>query len=1181
MIRFLFFLALVLFLPFHYSQGQNKINQYEYWFDSNFNGRITHSSFPAVSDFLLSENVDANGLEKGLHTFNIRFRDDSSRYSSTISQTFLHVPRGITGYEYWFDGDFVGRVQTNMPLSQELVINPSIDASGLDKGIHTFNVRFTGPGQQFSSTTSQYFLHVPRGIAGYEYWFDQAYAAKIAVNQSAASEIQILSSVDASGLKPGIHTFNLRVLGNGSNTSSTITQYFLHVPRGLEAYEYWFDQNVGAKVSVNLGNQASLTVSQQINVDVLSPGVHQFHFRAKSTGGQWSSLHSSFFLKLGNSVQGKVITGYRYRFNNLPWTNIELAQPQQVQVLNLTDQINTLALDTGFHTLYIQVKDASSLWSTQFQRRFRRMGRPKVFRYTPNQGGNNGDVKITLHGDGFVSGSSFILFQGADTIRPLDSTTVYFEGIRISSSFNLRGKPLSVYHIGVIIPNDTFFVIQNAFQIVPGILADLSPSISGPGVVRLGNTHLYNFTFTNVGNVNANFTPLWIAIPREFSEELKFQPVKPNLGSLNDSIRDYYETDTLFGNPGRYRVYLFLAPLVGPKESISLTFSMRPGLTSNQIKAWAGTPFFRSPMNPDVFDCVAGIGDIIWDAAQIFPAVSLMNCAYGTLSPGLKTAAKALATGENPSQGEVFGMMGWTVWGMTQCALDELNLGKKVEKYYNTINNAIRYYGYGETIAKCEDAFFPKKVPAAKVVRTVFAFDPNEKYGPVSADSLLNSVNKVSRFNYLIKFENVPTATAAAEAVVVVDTLNPAMFDLASFKFEEFSIGNTMYKLVGEGDRVSAEVDLRKNNINAYVRLNAEINRVNGIIRWTFRTLDPISLEITTDPELGFLPPNTVAPVGEGSVSFSVALHKNIRHGDVVANRALIYFDLNAPISTRLYVNKIDTIPPSAGIQELPTYSSSTSIPITWAGADVGSGIQSYYVYYKEGQGSWRPLVYDTKLNYLEFTGQVDSVYSFQVLGLDKANNLESMGASEASVLFTEMPLHIDLGGFSARAIRNRTSILEWNTLSEVNSSHFVLQRSSDGILFENIAQISAKGVGSYGYEDLDPLLGKNYYRLKMVDIDGKYIFSKVRVVDFSRPLEFTVFPNPASNQVTIKWDSKSQSMVEIQIISSLGHVVLSKSLENSDGSILLNTSTFTSGLYRIIVRDEGEIKSKSLIIRQ
>lgn len=94
---------------------------------------------------------------------------------------------------------------------------------------------------------------------------------------------------------------------------------------------------------------------------------------------------------------------------------------------------------------------------------------------------------------------------------------------------------------------------------------------------------------------------------------------------------------------------------------------------------------------------------------------------------------------------------------------------------------------------------------------------------------------------------------------------------------------------------------------------------------------------------------------------------------------------------------------------------------------------------------------------------------------------------------------------------------LKWATTMEENFQKFTVQRSSDGLEFENLADVSGKGFNiydiesKYSFRDNHPLIGYNYYRLKAIDLDDSFAYFGVKAVRLSAQKTMAVFPNPAS----------------------------------------------------------------------
>jgi len=100
--------------------------------------------------------------------------------------------------------------------------------------------------------------------------------------------------------------------------------------------------------------------------------------------------------------------------------------------------------------------------------------------------------------------------------------------------------------------------------------------------------------------------------------------------------------------------------------------------------------------------------------------------------------------------------------------------------------------------------------------------------------------------------------------------------------------------------------------------------------------------------------------------------------------------------------------------------------------------------------------------------------------------------------------------------LRSEVIELKWATIMEENFQKFIVQRSANGIEFEQIGELPGKGFNihdiesKYFFEDKAPLIGFNYYRLKAIDLDNTYEYFRVKVIKWSAPKSLSVFPNPS-----------------------------------------------------------------------
>ncbi|WP_113662293.1 T9SS-dependent choice-of-anchor J family protein [Pedobacter nanyangensis] len=119
--------------------------------------------------------------------------------------------------------------------------------------------------------------------------------------------------------------------------------------------------------------------------------------------------------------------------------------------------------------------------------------------------------------------------------------------------------------------------------------------------------------------------------------------------------------------------------------------------------------------------------------------------------------------------------------------------------------------------------------------------------------------------------------------------------------------------------------------------------------------------------------------------------------------------------------------------------------------------------------------------------------------------------------------------GYFVPSINGHVVTLKWETKSETDNSHFVVERSLDGKIFAEVAEQQSKGAQGGIYQDIDqnPVQGLNYYRIKQVDRDGQYSWSEVKSVRFlgGNQTAFLVYPNPVKNNISLNYSSNSNQL--------------------------------------------------------
>ncbi len=214
-----------------------------------------------------------------------------------------------------------------------------------------------------------------------------------------------------------------------------------------------------------------------------------------------------------------------------------------------------------------------------------------------------------------------------------------------------------------------------------------------------------------------------------------------------------------------------------------------------------------------------------------------------------------------------------------------------------------------------------------------------------------------------------------------------------------------------------------------------------------------------------------------------------------------------------------------------------------------------------------------TPPRYNPFGGKIDELRVYN----------RALTAGEIAIL-APYSLPLDLGDFSA--VKKTSGIqLNWHTLSEQNTSHFEIERSLDGIGFTSIGSVNAAGNSSttqnYSYTDVQAPAKTVFYRLKMVDLDQTFRYSKVVAVKNSAVLiAIELFPNPATDIVQVQIPSEQKQITSISITDAAGKQVHTQSVQLNEGinAVSIPVTHFIKGTYYLIVEIEGEKRTRSFI---
>jgi hypothetical protein len=271
------------------------------------------------------------------------------------------------------------------------------------------------------------------------------------------------------------------------------------------------------------------------------------------------------------------------------------------------------------------------------------------------------------------------------------------------------------------------------------------------------------------------------------------------------------------------------------------------------------------------------------------------------------------------------------------------------------------------------------------------SFDPNDIIGPAGfGDDRFVQSNLT--FPYTIRFENLDTATAAAQEVFIDQQLSSDL-DWTTFEFGSFGWSGETFDVPRGRSQFDIRID-KVDTLGLYIDVSASLDQTTGHVSWVFTSIDPATGDLTADVLAGFLPPNQTSPEGEGFVEYYIRPKATIADNTTIAAEARIVFDLNAPIDTPVYTNTIDDSAPSSSVNALPTWSPA-NFEVSWSSDDgAGSGAQTFDVFFSRNGGPFELWLDDTPETSGTFQGMSAGTYAFYSVATDGVGLQEPVPAT-------------------------------------------------------------------------------------------------------------------------------------------------------------------------------------------
>jgi hypothetical protein len=639
----------------------------------------------------------------------------------------------------------------------------------------------------------------------------------------------------------------------------------------------------------------------------------------------------------------------------------------------------------------------------------------------------NAVVTLQLRGSIIATGTNLSIANGA-----------------VTTTFDLTAVPPGVYDVVILNPDGTVITIPQGFTVGTTGASQPTIDIVGRMDLRAGQQQYYYIVIGNQGNEDAELVHFHVEFPAYFGFTLgvplgTIQPTSP----LPAGTVPYDESLAPPGqlmDDGNMGVDLYL-----PYLAAGATYSIPFEFLVPDVSQYAHVPFtITAQIDPDGFLPVAPTTFTSNLRSENARHSSARPEIAGGLTPAQITCLQKLALtllilipafgglAKNAAivaAGTAAGLMGSVLQFDNPLAIQPVNMSQII---WDVVAGALALAGIAwpgllilsavvsilshldQLIAafkSCQMAFPPppQALPPAKTKtkpnsrrykskpgQTITSGDPNDKSGPVGA-AAAQYIQPRLALPYGVFFENDATASAPAQTVTVTDQLDPTKVDLTTFSFGPVYIANQIFTPEPGSQGFTGQIDLRPAN-DIIASFTGTLAPATGLLQWTFTSLDPTTGQPTTNPNAGFLPPNTpsASPNGDGAVSFSVKAESGLATGTAITNQATVVFDQNAPILTPVWTNTIDQEAPVSKMTALPT-TQPALFNLAWSGTDVGSGIAQYNIYVSDNGGPfqlWQPesATLDT------YSGTLGHTYGFYSIAEDAAGNFEGpKTAAEAS----------------------------------------------------------------------------------------------------------------------------------------------------------------------------------------
>jgi len=923
----------------------------DYWFDNDYSTLRAVTNGNGSNDFQIE--ADASSLSEGLHSINIQalgfsnaitgfskvknedYSDELSQKltelygqeiqveiedvvvnterqnlrSVPVSRYFVKAAQSTTA-RCWFDDDMTTLETVN--TGEALML----DVTNVADGFHWLNVQAVGKNGGVSAAHAYPFVKIPQvaGVAELTCLCmidDQLYRQEKVANDNGV----VAWTVDVASLPQGFHRIFVQVVTPTGAASTLYRGFFCRETTKTEFGEmkcvYAID---GGNFDNVAGELANGIYHFDLDVAKLTDGLHRISYMLSNGKGVTTKVQTQFFTKIPLGGYGTV--EYWYWLNNDDQNPVKVKVDPRQNPFELISMVDVPQLD---------------IRSSQFAFGFNGSGQPTVY------------AKNTFHARFYDAGGRFVDLN-RDYIDQRVSVEVTAEQLPVISLARQRGPMLAPAASTV----KTVTVDRPAENVIQWFKITAQPGeILRFCLDRAATLQLFAPSGKEVYSAEGAAAVNWGEIYAEESGDYYL--------ALHDVTATYGNTVTLsYEKIDKYAVLRQDVATVGNGGPSTITFQgngfdqlkkvslVHGGTTINSVridsedKAVTSVKFDFGGAPIGDYDAVFHFGDedetVTVDACiTVEQAVPVIIDGMVSYSPQFLVALGNKYVYRFTNHGNMTAydilmklrIVAKEAANIISVVIDDTELTDYTQELTDEVEGFPyqRVYDITRTLRPGTTETYVITVKTANSNEEVYVWlddigggskavaslDPNEIYGYIAEDGSHDIREDITDVFYTIEFENDPEfATAAAHDIYVTDQLSPELFDLTSYKPTRVQIGDKEAVLSGDQNFL-VTVDMRP-RINALAQVEGTYNAETGLVSWHISSLDPMTLDPTTEPMDGVLPVNGDEGNGIGRIYFDIALKAGLPVGTEIPNKAKIVFDSNAPIETPTWTNTIVAI---------------------------------------------------------------------------------------------------------------------------------------------------------------------------------------------------------------------------------------------------------------------------------